>query len=100
MRAESTTLARFWRILRVTPAARSYQGPLSAYDPKSVVAGCADKSLTGNWEASFTLRGPASYRKSFHQRVGRVHCFHNEFRSEERRVGKECVSRCRSRWSP
>src|SRR3546814_20334209 len=31
--------------------------------------------------------------------------FHNwirrqEFRSEERRVGKECVSTCRSRWSP
>src|SRR3546814_6523313 len=23
-----------------------------------------------------------------------------EFRSEERRVGKECVSPCRSRWSP
>src|SRR3546814_18128633 len=23
----------------------------------------------------------------------------NEFRSEERRVGKECVSTCRSRWS-
>src|SRR3546814_18446676 len=23
-----------------------------------------------------------------------------EARSEERRVGKECVSRCRSRWSP
>src|SRR3546814_6256549 len=23
-----------------------------------------------------------------------------EFRSEERRVGKECVSTCRSRWSP
>src|SRR3546814_11658939 len=22
------------------------------------------------------------------------------FRSEERRVGKECVSQCRSRWSP
>ena len=22
------------------------------------------------------------------------------FRSEERRVGKECVSTCRSRWSP
>src|SRR3546814_19294515 len=22
------------------------------------------------------------------------------FRSEERRVGKECVSRCRSRWAP
>src|SRR3546814_16981838 len=24
----------------------------------------------------------------------------NEGRSEERRVGKECVSTCRSRWSP
>src|SRR3546814_15233136 len=24
----------------------------------------------------------------------------NSFRSEERRVGKECVSTCRSRWSP
>src|SRR3546814_17852101 len=23
-----------------------------------------------------------------------------KFRSEERRVGKECVSKCRSRWSP
>src|SRR3546814_15835748 len=25
---------------------------------------------------------------------------HLELRSEERRVGKECVSMCRSRWSP
>src|SRR3546814_18905924 len=25
---------------------------------------------------------------------------HKEFRSEERRVGKECVSPCRSRWAP
>src|SRR3546814_15014473 len=24
----------------------------------------------------------------------------NELRSEERRVGKECVSTCRSRWAP
>src|SRR3546814_15855008 len=24
----------------------------------------------------------------------------NHIRSEERRVGKECVSKCRSRWSP
>src|SRR3546814_15739333 len=26
--------------------------------------------------------------------------FRNQKRSEERRVGKECVSTCRSRWSP
>src|SRR3546814_12179519 len=30
--------------------------------------------------------------------VTRVLC--NVQRSEERRVGKECVSKCRSRWSP
>src|SRR3546814_15375408 len=28
------------------------------------------------------------------------HDFIVAFRSEERRVGKECVSTCRSRWSP
>src|SRR3546814_15824249 len=27
-------------------------------------------------------------------------CLASERRSEERRVGKECVSTCRSRWSP
>src|SRR3546814_14185174 len=27
-------------------------------------------------------------------------CFYVPRRSEERRVGKECVSTCRSRWSP
>src|SRR3546814_15669094 len=30
---------------------------------------------------------------------GVIRTFHN-VRSEERRVGKECVSTCRSRWSP
>src|SRR3546814_13529503 len=30
----------------------------------------------------------------------RVAEIHFEARSEERRVGKECVSTCRSRWSP
>src|SRR3546814_6605445 len=30
---------------------------------------------------------------------GREYCTTNR-RSEERRVGKECVSTCRSRWSP
>src|SRR3546814_12865682 len=32
-------------------------------------------------------------------RHARVPC-HLSFRSEERRVGKACVSRCRSRWAP
>src|SRR3546814_15489311 len=29
-----------------------------------------------------------------------LECYLGEERSEERRVGKECVSTCRSRWSP
>src|SRR3546814_11077659 len=33
--------------------------------------------------------------------IGAAECFSPfVFRSEERRVGKECVSTCRSRWSP
>src|SRR3546814_12107917 len=32
--------------------------------------------------------------------IGRVRQNQYEARSEERRVGKECVSTCRSRWSP
>src|SRR3546814_10982367 len=32
--------------------------------------------------------------------AGRLEDFVADFRSEERRVGKECVSTCRSRWSP
>src|SRR3546814_17679576 len=31
---------------------------------------------------------------------GCTYCFARPTRSEERRVGKECVSTCRSRWSP
>src|SRR3546814_12376887 len=30
----------------------------------------------------------------------RLRWMHDDQRSEERRVGKECVSTCRSRWSP
>src|SRR3546814_13740676 len=36
------------------------------------------------------------------QHLIQLHCFtyKRSKRSEERRVGKECVSTCRSRWSP
>src|SRR3546814_2551524 len=33
-------------------------------------------------------------------RLGGIEALAAEFRSEERRVGTECVSTCRSRWSP
>src|SRR3546814_20495907 len=36
----------------------------------------------------------------FEERPERNVVQHEIYRSEERRVGKECVSTCRSRWSP
>src|SRR3546814_5577038 len=44
----------------------------------------------------YGLGGYAAESQSFaqHRRIGRAE------RSEEQQVGKECVSRCRSRWSP
>src|SRR3546814_12018942 len=35
-----------------------------------------------------------------HRRVAHRLAGHQRLRSEERRVGNECVSTCRSRWSP
>src|SRR3546814_292056 len=40
------------------------------------------------------------FRSGFTVRDGDRFCFVMTWRSEERRVGKECVSTCRSRWSP
>src|SRR3546814_10169855 len=42
------------------------------------------------WSA---VRGPERYKRIIYDSTA-------EARSEERRVGKECVSTCRSRWSP
>src|SRR3546814_11434356 len=67
-----------------------------------------------SWAHSFQLAGPESRlskplsgRMTSHMGSGQPHC-DSVFtpmitllgRSEERRVGKECVSTCRSRWSP
>src|SRR3546814_13014875 len=44
--------------------------------------------------------GLADDPKLASSQVARFLILHKELRSEERRVGKECVSTCRSRWSP
>src|SRR3546814_13466461 len=48
------------------------------------------------------LRQPLAHLVERGQRVLTIPdgAFGNQRRSEERRVGKECVSTCRSRWSP
>src|SRR3546814_7191180 len=48
---------------------------------------------------SFAPQIPHSSRKIPRSAAFIMHMAH-EYRSEERRVGKECVSTCRSRWAP
>src|SRR3546814_7356694 len=61
----------------------------------------ADDS-SGNREVLFTRS--LDYTTTFETTVNLSNntsdSFNQEMRSEERRVGKECVSTCRSRWSP
>src|SRR3546814_7121832 len=50
--------------------------------------------LVQRWRMADTGNG-----HRLHPGMARAHLRHG-IRSEERRVGKECVSTCRSRWSP
>src|SRR3546814_16447677 len=45
-------------------------------------------------------REVSALRRGRRQLADAVTQYAQHFRSEERRVGKECVSTCRSRWSP
>src|SRR3546814_5072257 len=59
----------------------------------------------GGWSARRGSPGGTSarsrpWRRASHRSPGRRRRPRIPFRSEERRVGKECVSTCRSRWSP
>src|SRR3546814_11606071 len=51
----------------------------------------ADDRLTRELAITQTIKTPVNFI---------VHTIQEVNRSEERRVGKECVSTCRSRWSP
>src|SRR3546814_11689991 len=81
------------RLYRTDPAGRLL-GPL-----KATHYGVGDVGLlsTGIVAASAPGRGAVLTNRP----VERPDAFDKtDFRSEERRVGKECVSTCRSRWSP
>src|SRR3546814_9688325 len=71
---------------------------------------CSSDLLGGNVEARMARRDARGIRGFQAHRAADLHLddhggFEREIcqvgiRSEERRVGKECVSTCRSRWSP
>src|SRR3546814_5782315 len=52
----------------------------------------------GAADVVFIAVGTPSRRGDGHADLSYVHDAAREIRSEERRVGKECVSTCRSRW--
>src|SRR3546814_12084348 len=78
------------------------------FDPTSGAIGKFDEGdlLFEDSKPSEATNGILDFCKSFEEAGQRTGLFVEELkkadllRSEERRVGKECVSTCRSRWSP
>src|SRR3546814_13389124 len=68
---------------------------------KDVGAGLADQNIVAR--AAVQRLGAAAAGDNVVEAVAdglATAAGHRQVRSEERRVGKECVSTCRSRWSP
>src|SRR3546814_11977071 len=85
------TLFPYPTLFRSTSSSISYPGFLGGVDWGSVAID-VDRSLmivNSNRFAVWTRLIP----RQFAEKIGMK-------RSEERRVGKECVSKCRYRWSP
>src|SRR3546814_6433322 len=85
-----------WIFIVNGPAGRQKMPPLPR---QSYQAPCA----TGRLENSMSINkidGPGGVKPGAPKRAGSTGATGGTSRSEERRVGKECVSTCRSRWSP
>src|SRR3546814_5711756 len=73
-----------------------------AADPRCavlVVMGKTDPTAAGHLQQSIVLVPTGAPGVTIVRDVP-VFGRHDQHRSDERRVGKECVSTCRSRWSP
>src|SRR3546814_1597640 len=78
--------------LPISPSSTSLRRDVRAPPPVRASSPCTDlltESATGTRRRASPIKGLCC--KDWRQ---------SEVRSEERRVGKECVSTCRSRWSP
>src|SRR3546814_18554606 len=94
-----------WNARQVVPNARTI--PESSYivSPGDTLRGVGNSTGAGSeiLAKANGLQPPYVIYPGQRLRVpgGRYHLVSDgETRSEERRVGKECVSTCRSRWSP
>src|SRR3546814_10636137 len=61
--------------------------------------GRSDRSREARWQRERKVKRSSSmeYLRAYSRTLSKPR---HKRRSEERRVGKECVSTCRSRWSP
>src|SRR3546814_326918 len=69
------------------------------FDADPALKAKAEDLAGRTWELTAFLtdaRGMTAVNSDFSGKI----TYHDSCRSEERRVGKECVSTCRSRWSP
>src|SRR3546814_13872409 len=69
--------------------------PFVAHGNVATAGGCLASQYLAAWIIA-RLAGPQAAEEALHY----VAPVGEKARSEERRVGKECVSTCRSRWSP
>ena len=80
----------WWLLKQIYNKDLLYKGyTIQPYSPKA-----------GTGLSSHEVNQPGSYRDVTDTTVVAQFKAKNESRSEERRVGKECASMCRSRWSP
>src|SRR3546814_12440160 len=76
------------------------KGQVAALDSLAQqMAGSEDRLQIRAYAASTGTDGSGARRLSLSRALA-VRAYLIDKRSEERRVGKECVSTCRSRWSP
>src|SRR3546814_12684900 len=87
-----------------SPPARIFTDPRARELKTRHRQSCHSRSATGSEVTHWTGRVRAEGRRSTCRPVGDALGAGTQLgdhgRSEERRVGKECVSTCRSRWSP
>src|SRR3546814_11250341 len=85
-----------WREPRAGAAISRRAGAADRAAPalsSKLAAQCIERLLGDDLPGTLLLRLPADSDADVQARIGAA-------RSEERRVGKECVSTCRARWSP
>src|SRR3546814_18618607 len=92
---EENVLGGVGRSVNVLMSGLDYERVVLSGGPLGIMAACLDAVVPYVHE-----------RKQFGQAIGEFQLMQGKLadmyvgRSEERRVGKECVSTCRSRWSP